>query len=702
MSTLSPAQCAFEGKERDLVVVLGEDQIGRCYDRAELIQALRRGEDTLTDHVFDISALYLVENFPFTVFQEFREKKRSHLGYYYLRPLPVSLLQYVNNEVDVSNFAEEKDPRVSVKTLGKGSFGVAMAYGDSPIVVKISKKGVNEDPGMIRELVLAVHLRSAPCCLVKTFDVTLGSSNVRIAMPKYRGDLVNEVDAGDFVQDPVPILYELVKGMYHAHARGVVHRDLKFDNVLMGNDGKPVLNDWGLSDFYPYGQETDDPVKGTLLFMAPELLLQRQYDYSLDIFALGLMGLGLTRARAYPLEDHQEPSWMKNQIEDEYPGRFHEKLADTLSYLFSFAEASPNLVSAVMQENPFPLMLVRTRTRYQYTELIARMTSADPRVRPTYDQILNHPVFDSVRGEEVFPEITLGDVIQELPSFQNTTTRYTLEAKLKAFQWIVKYVRDLDLEIANPYFLSFAIFNHISGRKNFRSAQMCAQVSVALALMLMSYPKMVYEDLVNQEFFTVLDEVEAVIKEDLYRAFPLMWIVKTDHEILMDFFLLYELSPTQVYTSGEVATTYCEVYQQDSLARVEVLPSVREEIMRMIDETRTTLGEEKLNSLFDPLSQLKYNDPFFYPKYSDNYLKYFHINLLDAFLRRGGAREVVSPEVDVIGDLEELLAYIEREGVTPENTFSLVTVLRRMLLDPDQASDERVSRVIERYFFTSE
>ncbi len=700
MSTLVSAQCATDVRDRleesDLVVVLGEDRVGRCYTRADLIRTLFRGEDTLTDHIFDISALYLVENFPYTLFQEFKEKKRS---LYYLRPLDVTLLQYVNGEVDLSNFAEEKDPRVSVKTLGKGSFGVAMAYGDSPVVVKISKKGVIDDPGMIRELIMAVQLRSSPCCLVKTFDVTLDSGAVRIAMPKYRGDMVDGADAGDFVHNAVSILYELVKGMYYAHARGVIHRDLKFDNVLMGVDGKPSLNDWGLSCFFPYMQECDNHFQGTPTFLAPELLLHRDYDYSLDVYALGEMALGLTRARSYPLEDHLEPSWLEHQVEDQYPGRYREKAAEVLRYLFSFVDASPEVVTSVLKDPSFPMMMVRTRAGYEYTELVARMTSADPRCRPTYAQILNDPLFDSVR-EENFPEITFGDVLHTLSSFQNTTTRYSLEEKVKAFGWIITHLRSLDLEIANPYFLSFALFNHISGLAQFGSAQVCAQVATGLALMMMSYQNMVFDDLINQEFIAVIESINTVIKEGLYRSFPLMWIDKSGHELLVDFFLLYELAPLQKFTSGEVATAYCQIYQKEALAQVEVLPQTRGEIEVLVNETRERLGEEQLDLLFEPLAQLKYSSPFVYPK--TDHLKFYHINLLDAYLRRGGADEVGCPEVDAIQDLSELLAYIEREGVRPDNTFSLVALLREFLLDPNVETDERVSAVIKNHFFTSD
>ncbi len=95
------------------------------------------------------------------------------------------------------------------------------------------------------------------------------------------------------------VLKALLEALAHAHARGVIHRDLKPENVLLGENGRAVLTDFGIAHLL----EEDDPksklLAGTPAYMAPEQIDDRFGDYGpwTDLYSLGCLAYNLVSGR---------------------------------------------------------------------------------------------------------------------------------------------------------------------------------------------------------------------------------------------------------------------------------------------------------------------------------------------------------------------------------------------------------------------
>lgn len=82
----------------------------------------------------------------------------------------------------------------------------------------------------------------------------------------------------------------IAEGLASAHTNGILHRDLKPDNVMLTHQGVPKITDFGLAKRVFFHLESSQPREfvGTPTFMAPELLESQPATPASDVYALGV------------------------------------------------------------------------------------------------------------------------------------------------------------------------------------------------------------------------------------------------------------------------------------------------------------------------------------------------------------------------------------------------------------------------------
>jgi serine/threonine protein kinase len=129
--------------------------------------------------------------------------------------------------------------------------------------------------------------------IVPVLDTVFTGNDAAVAFPLLDGETLARRLARDGrlpPTDAAQIAEKVAAALAHAHGRGVVHRDVKPANVMLGQDGAVRLFDFGISatpERLGGGLVEPGMTTGTLPYMAPEQLAGQSPDPATDVYALG-------------------------------------------------------------------------------------------------------------------------------------------------------------------------------------------------------------------------------------------------------------------------------------------------------------------------------------------------------------------------------------------------------------------------------
>ncbi len=128
--------------------------------------------------------------------------------------------------------------------------------------------------------------------VVNVFDQGQDSDMAYMVMEYLPGITLRDLlkDYGKLTpEQTVDIVTAVLGGLAAAHKAGIVHRDLKPENVLLADDGRIKLGDFGLARATSANTATGQALLGTIAYLSPELVTRGVADARSDIYALGIM-----------------------------------------------------------------------------------------------------------------------------------------------------------------------------------------------------------------------------------------------------------------------------------------------------------------------------------------------------------------------------------------------------------------------------
>ena len=88
-------------------------------------------------------------------------------------------------------------------------------------------------------------------------------------------------------------LSQIIEGIQYLHSFGIVHRDIKPDNLLITENNVVKIIDFGLSKIILFSEEINENY-GSLLFTAPEILLNEHYNTKVDVWSIGIIAFSFS------------------------------------------------------------------------------------------------------------------------------------------------------------------------------------------------------------------------------------------------------------------------------------------------------------------------------------------------------------------------------------------------------------------------
>ncbi|MEW1845075.1 protein kinase [Nonomuraea angiospora] len=189
-----------------------------------------------------------------------------------------------------------------LRTIGRGGMGTVWQAHDEVLGRDVAVKEILPPPDLTdpeREVFAVRTFREARAAgrvahpgVATVYDVLEENGHPWIVMQLVRSRTLGELIREDGPMTPpaaADIGLQLLEALRAAHAAGVLHRDVKPDNVLLTEDGRAVLTDFGIATTEDEAPVTSTGVLlGTPAFMAPERAAGSQAEPSSDLWSLGV------------------------------------------------------------------------------------------------------------------------------------------------------------------------------------------------------------------------------------------------------------------------------------------------------------------------------------------------------------------------------------------------------------------------------
>ncbi|KAK8037957.1 STE/STE20/PAKA protein kinase [Apiospora phragmitis] len=208
-----------------------------------------------------------------------------------------------SNTIDIAaalkRICSEGDPREIYRNftkIGQGASGGVYTGNTrtSNQLVAIKQMNLEQQPkkDLIINEILVMKDSSHPN-IVNFIDSYLCGGELWVIMEYMEGGSLTDVVTFNIMTEGqiASVCRETLRGLQHLHSKGVIHRDIKSDNILLSLEGCIKLTDFGFCAQINEAHNKRTTMVGTPYWMAPEVVTRKEYGRKVDIWSLGIMAI---------------------------------------------------------------------------------------------------------------------------------------------------------------------------------------------------------------------------------------------------------------------------------------------------------------------------------------------------------------------------------------------------------------------------
>jgi serine/threonine protein kinase len=183
-----------------------------------------------------------------------------------------------------------------LEKLGEGGMGVVYKAQDTKLDRSVALKFLpphlsaseQDKARFIQEAKAASAINHPNICTIYSIDEHGGQ--IFIAMELVEGRTLQELKGSLTLKQAIDIGIQVAEGLAAAHEKGIIHRDIKPDNIMVRKDGIAQIMDFGLAKLHGVSRLTKEgSTVGTAGYMSPEQVQGQDADHRSDIFSLGVL-----------------------------------------------------------------------------------------------------------------------------------------------------------------------------------------------------------------------------------------------------------------------------------------------------------------------------------------------------------------------------------------------------------------------------
>jgi serine/threonine-protein kinase len=139
------------------------------------------------------------------------------------------------------------------------------------------------------------------------------------------------------------IIYEVGSALHYAHARGLIHRDVKPSNIFLTKKGPAKLLDFGIAVVSEHSNAENKARLGSPCYMPPEQILGKALDGRADLYALGMTAYEMIVGEV-PFNEYDIRALLKRQLYERTPDildQVHDCPSDLVEFIRTATEKTP-------------------------------------------------------------------------------------------------------------------------------------------------------------------------------------------------------------------------------------------------------------------------------------------------------------------------------------------------------------------------